>query len=160
MPLQALLSRMWHRQLGCVIKSPSGDQHSILLCPVLTLALLCPCTTVLGPLWSLLVFRMRPLSYIRMVVVLVVVQLLVALVCLLESKFVNLGLILTSACALSGNPFMALGYLGKETTTEVAEVSTATRVGCWTAAGKLACLLYQHADTLLGLLPAGSYLHL
>jgi hypothetical protein len=68
------------------------------------------------------VFRLRPLAYIRMVVALMVVQLLVALVCLLESKVINVGLILTSACALSGNPLMALGYLGKETTTEVAEV--------------------------------------
>jgi hypothetical protein len=80
------------------------------------------------------VFKLRPLYYIRMVSVLLVVQFLLAMICLFWSQAVNIGLILCSACALSGNPLMALGYLGKETTTEVAEVGAGWRLG-WVAAG-------------------------
>lgn len=65
---------------------------------------------------------MRPASYIRLVAGLLFLQLLLASASLLDTRIIDVGLVLCAACSLSGNPLFALGNMGKELTTEVAEV--------------------------------------
>jgi hypothetical protein len=65
---------------------------------------------------------MRPASYIRLVAALLFAQLLLTMISVLETSIIDVGLVLCAACALSGNPLIALGNMGKELSTEVAEV--------------------------------------
>jgi hypothetical protein len=97
--------------------------------PLHLTSLLCPLTrtwhplaAVLAPLWTALAFRMRPAGYIRLVAGLLFLQLLLASVSLLDTRIIDVALVLCAACSLSGNPLFALGNMGKELTTEVAEV--------------------------------------